>query len=73
MVPADESGAITVGGGVQTLQALIRTRMDAKGWSYADLAHRSGDELTRGRWQQLGSGIRRLKAFPEPSSIKRSG
>lgn len=57
------------GAHVQPLQALIRSRMDERGWSYADLAHRTGDELTRGRWQQLGSGVR-LKAFPEPATIR---
>lgn len=51
-----------------TLQQLIRTRMDERGWSYADLAHRAGDELTRSRWQQLGTGVR-MRAFPEPHTI----
>lgn len=42
--------------------------MDECGWSYADLAHRAGDELTRSRWQQLGTGVR-MRAFPEPHTI----
>jgi hypothetical protein len=49
---------------VLTLQELIRTRMDERGWSYADLARASGGRLSDGRWQQLGSGIRQ-RTFPE--------
>ena len=51
-----------------TLHQLIRSRMQDRGWSYTDLALRSGQVLTRGRWQQLGSGVRQ-KNFPDPSSL----
>lgn len=57
---------------VLTLQALIRARMDERGWSYADLERRSSgplrDGLTKGRWQQLGTGTRQ-RNFPEPENI----
>jgi transcriptional regulator with XRE-family HTH domain len=53
---------------VLTLQALIRARMDERGWSYADLARRSGDRLTRSRWQQIGTGVR-VTNFPEPANL----
>lgn len=53
---------------VLTLQQLVRARMDDRGWSYSDLARRSGDRLTRGRWQQLGTGVR-MKSFPEPDNL----
>ena len=53
---------------VPTLQQLIQTRRDERGWTYADLAERSGGNLTRSRWQQLGSGAR-LKSWPEPATI----
>lgn len=56
------------GGPVLNLQALIRARMDERGWSYADVAHRTGDEVTRGRLQQLGNGTRMSK-FPDPGTI----
>lgn len=57
------------GGAVQkTLQELITARMRERGWSYADLARRSGDALTKGRWQQLGSGSR-MSHFPEPDTV----
>jgi transcriptional regulator with XRE-family HTH domain len=52
-----------------TLHELIRSCMKARGWSYTDLARRSGQALTRGRWQQLGSGVR-LKNFPDPASLQ---
>lgn len=52
-----------------TLQQLIRARMDERGWSYADLERRSDERLTKGRWQQLGSGARQ-KSFPEPASVR---
>jgi transcriptional regulator with XRE-family HTH domain len=42
--------------------------MEERGWSYADLARRSGHALTRGRWQQLGSGAP-SKKFPDPASL----
>ena len=51
-----------------TLHQLIRSRMDERGWSYADLERRSDHALSRGRWQQLGSGVRQRK-FPDPASI----
>lgn len=53
---------------VLTLQQVIRGRMDERGWSYSDLARRSGDRLNRNRWQQFGTG-RRLTRFPEPANI----
>lgn len=56
------------GDSVLTLQQLVRARMDDRGWSYSDLARRSGDRLTRGRWQQLGTGVR-MKSFPEPDNL----
>jgi hypothetical protein len=59
-------------GGVEdvlTLQQLIRARMDERGWTYADLERRSEERLTKGRWQQLGSGARQ-KSFPEPASVR---
>lgn len=54
---------------VITLQQLIRARMDERGWSYGDLETRSDGRLTKGRWQQLGSGTR-LRSFPEPHSMQ---
>jgi hypothetical protein len=54
---------------VLTLDALIQARMEEHGWSYADLAHRTGDKLTRGRWQQLGTDTR-MRDFPKPATIK---
>ena len=56
------------GEAVLTLQALIRARMDERGWSYNDLERLSGGRLTRGRWQQLGSGARITK-FPDPDTL----
>lgn len=56
------------GGRVLTLQELIRTRRDERGWSYADLAHRTDHKITRGRWQQLGTHTR-MRAFPERDNI----
>lgn len=54
-----------------TLQELIRARMDERGWSYSDLARRAGPTvgLTKGRWQQLGTG-RRMTEFPEPATLQ---
>ena len=57
---SDESGL--------PLHELIRSRMKQHGWSYTDLARRSHDDLTRGRWQQLGSGLPQRK-FPDPASL----
>lgn len=54
---------------VSPLDVLIRSRMEDRGWSYTDLARRSGQALTRGRWQQLGSGVQQRK-FPDPTSLK---
>lgn len=51
-----------------TLHQLIRSRMDARGWSYSDLERRSDSALSRGRWQQLGSGVQQ-KRFPDPASL----
>ncbi len=53
---------------VLPLDVLIRSRMQERGWSYTDLARRSGRALTRGRWQQLGSGVQQRK-FPDPRSL----
>lgn len=58
----------TDGDVVPTLQQLIRARMDERGWNYPELARRSGNVLSRGRWQQLGTGMR-LKELPEPGSL----
>jgi hypothetical protein len=55
------------GDDVLTLQALIRARMDDTGRTYADLSYQSGGSLTKGRWQQLGTG--RIRAFPEPPTL----
>ena len=52
----------------QTLHQLIRARMDERGWSYSDLERRSDYKLSRGRWQQLGSGVQQKK-FPDPASL----
>lgn len=51
-----------------TLHQLIRSRMDDRGWSYSDLERRSDRALSRGRWQQLGSGVQQKK-FPDPASL----
>jgi hypothetical protein len=42
--------------------------MHERGWSYSDLERASDRALTRGRWQQLGSGVPQRK-FPEPGSL----
>lgn len=42
--------------------------MDERRWSYTDLERASDRALTRGRWQQLGSGGPQRK-FPEPGSL----
>jgi hypothetical protein len=54
---------------VLPLQNLIRLRMDERGWSYAQLAHRSQGRLTKSRWQQLGT-MTRMKEFPELQTVK---
>ena len=52
-----------------TLHQLIRSRMDTHGWSYSDLERQyHGGALSRGRWQQLGSGVQQ-KRFPDPASL----
>jgi hypothetical protein len=50
------------------LHDLIQGRMRERGWSYSDLERVSGRALTRGRWQQLGSGAT-LRKFPDPGSL----
>ncbi len=67
-VVIDGEELISDGGPVSTLHQLIRARMEERGWSYTELARRSHHELTRGRWQQLGSGARQ-KNFPDPASL----
>lgn len=52
-----------------TLAQLIRARMAERAWSYSDLEQQSNQALSRGRWQQLGSGAEQRK-FPEPASLK---
>ena len=42
--------------------------MKQHGWSYTDLERASGRALTRGRWQQLGSGVQQ-RNFPDPGSL----
>lgn len=56
------------GGQVLTLQQLINTRRDERGWSYTDLEVRSDHKITRGRWQQLATHVR-MRAFPERDNI----
>lgn len=51
-----------------SLHALIRACMKERGWSYSDLERASDRALTRGRWQQLGSGAAQRK-FPGPASL----
>ncbi len=51
-----------------SLHDLIRACMKERGWSYSDLERASGRALTRGRWQQLGSGVQQRK-FPDPASL----
>jgi hypothetical protein len=50
------------------LHELIRARMRDRGWSYSDLERISDKALTRGRWQQLGSGVPQRR-FPDPESL----
>lgn len=50
------------------LAELIRAGMHERGWSYSDLERASDRALTRGRWQQLGSGVPQRK-FPDPGSL----
>lgn len=63
-----EDGLTDDGDQVLTLQGLIRARMDERGWSYGELERRSDGALSKGRWQQLGTGVR-MAAFPEPESL----
>lgn len=58
------------GESVMTLQALIRARMDERGWTYGDLERRADGRLSKGRWQQLGAANAELRSFPDPSSMK---
>ena len=51
-----------------SLHDLIRGCMTERGWSYSDLERASDRALTRGRWQQLGSGVQQRK-FPDPASL----
>lgn len=62
----DDSAALS--DSVLPLHELIRAHMKQRGWSYTDLERASGRALTRGRWQQLGSGLQQRK-FPDPSSL----
>ena len=57
------------GGRAPTLAQLIRARMVERGWSYTDLENESAHTLSRGRWQQLGSGAPQKK-FPDPASLQ---
>lgn len=57
-----------IGEPIPTLPQLISARMRERGWSYTDLARASGGALTRGRWQQLGSGVPQ-RQFPDPASL----
>jgi hypothetical protein len=57
------------GDNVLPLHELIRARMDDRGWSYGQLEHRSDGQLTKGRWQQLGTQTR-MKSFPEPDTLR---
>jgi hypothetical protein len=50
------------------LHDLIQARMQERSWSYSDLERASRRALTRGRWQQLGSGAQ-LRKFPDPGSL----
>jgi hypothetical protein len=59
--PANDDSALS-------LHDLIRGCMKERGWSYSDLERASDRALTRGRWQQLGSGVQQRK-FPDPSSL----
>lgn len=42
--------------------------MAERGWSYMDLERESGHRLSRGRWQQLGSGLQQRR-FPDPATL----
>jgi hypothetical protein len=55
-------------GSAPDLSDLVRTGMRERGWSYSDLQRASNGALTRGRWQQLGSGVPQRK-FPDPASL----
>jgi hypothetical protein len=54
---------------VLPLHELIRARMDDRGWTYGQLEHRSDGQLTKGRWQQLGTQTR-VSRSPEPDTIR---
>ena len=66
--PVSEDDPTSADDPVLPLDVLIRSRMRERGWSYSDLERASGRALTRGRWQQLGSGLRQRK-FPDPESL----
>jgi hypothetical protein len=51
-----------------SLHDLVRTGMDDHGWTYSDLERACDRALTRGRWQQLGTGLAQRK-FPDPISL----
>lgn len=53
---------------VLSLQQLVAARMDERGWAYSELERRADGRLSKGRWQQIGSG-HRIKEFPEPSTL----
>jgi hypothetical protein len=63
-----EDDASRYGGPAMPLHELIRARMRDRGWSYSDLERISDKALTRGRWQQLGSGAPQRR-FPDPESL----
>jgi hypothetical protein len=56
------------GGAPYDFSGAETSRMDDRGWSYSDLERRSDRALSRGRWQQLGSGLQQKK-FPDPASL----
>lgn len=63
-----DNEATADGVAVLNLQALIRARIDERGWSYSDLERLAGGRLTKGRWHQLATGVR-MERFPEPDTI----
>jgi hypothetical protein len=65
-VPQDEPHANSYS--ALSLHELIRACMKERQWSYSDLERASDRALTRGRWQQLGSGVPQRK-FPDPASL----
>lgn len=55
---------------VVTLQELVQMRMKQLGVGYAELARRTDGRPTRGRWQQLGTGVG-MTQFPDADTIAR--